>query len=155
MRENIFSFSINISFFIVKSKQFFFFFYFARSSIIKSIVTEVKSREIFFERITRLTPRTKHFNLVHAMVTPFGEPINDNNSTRLPFGISPAFILRNTIISRPTILSNMFNWHFLSFLFLKNPLLSNLLLLKLILTQMKHINEKIIITNVTSMRNIL
>lgn len=130
MRENIFSFSINISFFIVKSKQYFFFHFAARSSIIKSIVTEVKSREIFFERITRLTSRTRHFNLVHAMVTPFGEPINDNNSTRLPFSISPAFILRNTIISRPTILSNMFNWHFF-FPFFKKSIIQQFIIIKI------------------------
>ena len=58
-------------------------------------------------------PTTRHFNLVHAMVTPFGEPINDNNSTQLPFGIPHFYSAkeRPTIISRPIMHRNMFNWH--------------------------------------------
>ena len=79
-------------------------------------IRALSSRELFpRENYTPNAVSTRHFNLVRALVTPFGEPINDNNSARLPFCImvAPTFVLQRK--SRPLSRDQSRLWRTCSF----------------------------------------
>lgn len=78
-------------------------------------IRALSSRELFpRENYTPNAVSTRHFNLVRATVTPFGEPINDNNSARLPYiMVPPIFVLQRK--SRPLSRDQSRLWRTCSF----------------------------------------